>query len=88
VTLQDEVSFNIGKSGFFALEVIVFSEDSGVLAVLKNGKRFLNWNNEKSCGNGKRVLEYVEVLQGDVIELVLPNSPDIRGNFLMWEIVI
>lgn len=88
VNLDESSGFIISKSGFFTIDVIIFSEHSNNFAILKNGKKFLSCAKEKNGSTGLRLCENVELVDGDQLELVLPGLVDVRGNFCIWEILI
>ena len=76
VTLDENSGFMISKSGFFTIDVIIFSEHSNNFAILKNGKKFLNCAKDKHGSTGLRLCENVELVDGDQLELVLPGVVD------------
>lgn len=81
--------FVIGKSGFYEVKIVIFSEGCSKLQVLKNGELFLVVGGQKSEGFGMKVHENVELLQNDVIEIVAPASLiDLRGYMVLMEILM
>lgn len=79
----------IGKSGFYEVKVVIFTENNAKAQVLKNGEQFLVIGEKKIEGFGMKIQENVELLQGDVLEIAVPVALlDLRGYLMLFEIIM